>query len=636
MSETDPPVDVSEKSPPTSDAADETKQVEDAKNPDSGGDSASLYNLDRPRDALDGMGKGLGNIAKGVFGGAALMVFAPIAAATAGYSDGGGASGALKGFGVGLCTGVAGGAAMAAGGILSGGAQIGRGIYHTPGAMSNSQAGKDFDEETREWIVYDLAKEADLVLRIDNDDFLASLPDLDQYKEKKEGILGGIADATGVKKERVVKELEFYEVLGVAPSATQGEIKKAYYKQARDHHPDRHRDDPEANTKFQKIGEAYQILSDEKLRANYDAAGREGVGDAPKMDSAAMFAMIFGNEKFEELVGELMLASQMGTERPEENHPKYQALKQKKRQIRCAQALVRKLDLFTTDCECDVSRFKALVRLDALELASSPFGGTLVRKIGEEYVAHAKAALGDFFIGMEQTGKNIGTKLSIASSSVRAAFATLDMQKTQKKMAKSAEEEAATEAIASSSSSPPAAAASAAASPAAAAPVPQKEGVDNEPAAPGASVADRRAQDEAKMQAKMERIGVHMFRALWGITELDLQDTLEKVCCKVLRDHSVTGPVLDLRKKALLALGEVFIECGVSEDEGLKDITERITQQMGGKAGAGKGQSPGPDEEEKADGATPAAPAADEAGAASSTSATRPATAAATSEQELD
>jgi hypothetical protein len=43
----------------------------------------------------------------------------------------------------------------------------------------------------------------------------------------------------------------------------------------------------------------------------YDAGGKDGVDEAPKMDPGALYAMIFGSEKFEPIIGELQLASQM-------------------------------------------------------------------------------------------------------------------------------------------------------------------------------------------------------------------------------------------------------------------------------------------------------------------------------------
>lgn len=122
--------------------------------------------------------------------------------------------------------------------------------------------------------------------------------------------------------------------------------------QAKQNHPDKHRDDPDAHTKFTKIGEAYQVLSDEQLRFNYDERGKEGIEGAPKIDSASLFAMIFGSEKFEPLLGELQLASQMGAlsgEKQDKNaeHPKLRAFKQKKRCVQCAVNLASKLQVKT-------------------------------------------------------------------------------------------------------------------------------------------------------------------------------------------------------------------------------------------------------------------------------------------------
>ncbi len=70
---------------------------------------------------------------------------------------------------------------------------------------------------------------------------------------------------------------DFYELLGVAKNASEADIKKAYRRKAMKYHPDRNPDNPEAETKFKEIKEAYDILSDSKKRAAYDQFGHAGV-----------------------------------------------------------------------------------------------------------------------------------------------------------------------------------------------------------------------------------------------------------------------------------------------------------------------------------------------------------------------
>ncbi|XP_030383853.1 dnaJ homolog shv [Scaptodrosophila lebanonensis] len=92
---------------------------------------------------------------------------------------------------------------------------------------------------------------------------------------------------------------DFYSILNVKRNANTNEIKKAYRRLAKELHPDKNKDDPDASTKFQDLGAAYEVLSNPDKRKTYDRCGEECLKKEGMMDHGGdPFASFFGDFGF--------------------------------------------------------------------------------------------------------------------------------------------------------------------------------------------------------------------------------------------------------------------------------------------------------------------------------------------------
>jgi curved DNA-binding protein CbpA len=561
----------------------------------------SLFSTRKPKDGWAGLSSGLKSVVKGTVAGAANLVVQPIAGAQ---------EHGVKGFFTGLATGVATAVALPVAGVCVGVYQVGRGLSNSSEALLATRRGMLWDEDKREWYYYLMDQER-VEIKKQQEQLQEQLQKLNAQNQNNSSSSGALSSS--VAPERKVKDRTYYDLLKVSTNANAGELKKAYYKEARSCHPDKNPGDPQAAQTFQNLGHAYQVLSNEQSRAHYDkhgipdnahdanAASVDMMNMMENIDPRVFFAIMFGSEMVKPYIGELWIANKADSLMKDQlvmqeltNSMQQQdamaagsstldeallqsrsalrsmseLLQQREREVECAIFLRDRVQPYV-DGSHDEATFIVLAQAEAADITKGSFGDVFCEAIGTALETEADIFLGTWrssVLGLEgaaasmkRRGHTIGNQMKILSAGIGAVRAGSTAFKEVDKLQKEAHARSSTTATQQHLETPPKQSSSSAFTANADSSESFKPTAEEDDANP---TLDEERVKEATL--KIEESLPAFLDLAWAINVQDITRTLKHVCNRLFHD---AAEILDMelrikRAEAVKILGREFTQMG--------------------------------------------------------------------------
>ncbi|WVQ85971.1 hypothetical protein IAT38_008139 [Cryptococcus sp. DSM 104549] len=410
----------------------------------------------------------------------------------------------------------------------------------------------------------------------------------------------------GIGSDKNPLDMAYYDVLGLDSQCTTEEVKKAYRRLAIKLHPDKNRDDPDAEEKFKQISIAYQVLSDPDLRHKYNEFGQKNGGGMSEpaggfADPEEVFGKMFGGDRFEDLIGNISIGKDMKDAFQQQNEPEpgdivigptgkpmltpeamqrkiardrevaEQKAKQRRERVeKLANHLEGRLNIFTEAAKGPEDQmvgasFKEICRLEAEDLKEESYGVELLHAIGRQYQAKSAQHLASSQFAPLGWFHGAKSSFNVVSDTVSTLRSAIELKAVFEKL----------------------------------------------------QAAEQSGMSPAELRKLEEQAAEQGMRTLWKGAKLEVESVVRDTCEKVLTSPGVPKDKLHLRAVALGLMGDSYLSVkkeGEAPAEDFVKVDTPASKQR--EAAAGAGSSKGgysvppvpPRPQEKPPAAAPAVP----------------------------